>query len=96
MGTSWVNYYDSSRTEGMGLRFETESLAVLTDWEYHQHYESEDILVNYTYTAPNGFLYQNNGSALKFSISKENRLIIGEGTDAVIFERFSGNGNYYK
>lgn len=79
VGTSWVYYYDSSRSEGSTIRFVTETVAYLTDWEYeHGEYVEDVEQVNYMYTAPNGVFYKNGGS-ISFTISGESLLISGVG-----------------
>ena len=77
VGTTWTYYY--SADEGSTIRFVTESVAYISDWEYeHGEYVEEDgDQVNYVYNAPNGVLYKS-GRAINFTIEGNQLTIIME------------------
>ena len=82
VGTTWMYYYNSSHDEGATIRFVSESVAYLSDWEYENGEYVEDVeQVNYVYNAPNGVL-TSHGYAMNFTING-NDLVLYLGTSEV-------------
>lgn len=89
VGTSWVYYFDTARSEGSTIRFVTETVAYLTEWEYeHGEYVEDVEQVNYMYSAPDGVFYKN-GRSIKFTITGNSLLVsgLGDGGETPIFTK---------
>ena len=76
--TTWTNYYGADHDEGATIRFVSESVAYISDWEYeHGEYVEDVEQVNYSYNSPTGVFYKN-GTAVSFTVSGNTLSAFGE------------------